>query len=438
MNGVATITTAGVGCTNNTPVANEATCTWYLPEDEVLTTGAVALPEKGATKETIEHFLHTGTQINNAIVTSAVSTSAVTLPEPICFDDGILDGTGNPTVPHTIHNLAPGSTQDCSTPPAGCCYEFGPLFGVGSLNATIDWLLPGTEHCGTLTGNVPDPRTCAVSNNIAGLTNGYDLGLLPIGFPAAALITPHSGEAAVAAAWNYSAKLNADSWPGIPGQGGWASDALTGGRPFHRVVELSQGKDSRVHDLQIGVQHDPVQLLGPHVNAAASPTCHVLPASVLRAEVIRHAAVVGNASDGATTTRYRRGCVYSATRRRRPCPSVASEFAQLDVKPPSQGSPGPEFSFGNRLLGAGGSGFLPHVPKKPPGHAPGWRARLVLDGARWRAPCPYDSGPRSSGEGRLVQADSSVTMPRRSFQLMSKLMSARPLRGRRAVLRRSV
>jgi len=219
VNGVATITTAGVGCTNNTPVANEATCTWYLPEDEVLTTGAVALPEKGATKETIEHFLHTGTQINNAIVTSAVSTSAVTLPEPICFDDGILDGTGNPTVPHTIHNLAPGSTQDCSTPPAGCCFEFGPLFGVGSLNATIDWLLPGTEHCGTLTGNVPDPRTCAVSNNIAGLTNGYDLGLLPIGFPAAALITPHSGEAAVAAAWNYSAKLKRRQLAGNPRSG---------------------------------------------------------------------------------------------------------------------------------------------------------------------------------------------------------------------------
>lgn len=172
----------------STDAASGSTVTLYMPY--VLTVQVDASATGGGAKETDETWFKTGDPINNIVAQTQIAATG-TLPFPICVN------TNPPGISCNNNQLV------------------GPIFGVGGLLTLVD-SIPGAQECSTAVIACSNPQV------------GYDLGLLPIGFPAQSQETcvsdqPGSTGAVVCAetagVWNTYPCLAANSWPGNPGQG---------------------------------------------------------------------------------------------------------------------------------------------------------------------------------------------------------------------------
>jgi hypothetical protein len=163
------------------PVVSGSSITLTMP-GQVIVQLAQNSVTKGGPGETIETWF-TATDPMANIVAQAQIAATGTLPFPVCVN--------------------------ASPPGIGCNGQqlVGPVFGVGGLLTTVD-SIPGAQQCST-------PGIACSNPQI-----GYDLGLLPIGYPAQSTQTCVSNQPAVptvsctasAGTWTTYPCLAADSW----------------------------------------------------------------------------------------------------------------------------------------------------------------------------------------------------------------------------------
>jgi hypothetical protein len=142
------------------PTTSGNSVTFHLPCNWTTNIPAPAPPEKGIARTETRTFCATGDQLKNGVVSAQVDAS-VTLPLTLCIPPSDI------TVP--VVNI---------TIPA--CSIIGPIQGVGGLLTTVDWG-PGSQVCST------PVVSCTNDDGGSGLGNGYDLGLIPVGFPGGAV-----------------------------------------------------------------------------------------------------------------------------------------------------------------------------------------------------------------------------------------------------------
>lgn len=130
------------------PSVSGTTVTFHFPYKWITNVPAPAPPEQGIARTETRTFLAPGDVVKNLVVSAQVDAS-VTLPAVVCV-------------------------------PSPGCSLIGPIQGVGGLLTTVDWA-PGRQVCST------PVASCTNDNGGSGLGNGYDLGLVPVGFPAGAV-----------------------------------------------------------------------------------------------------------------------------------------------------------------------------------------------------------------------------------------------------------
>jgi hypothetical protein len=189
---------SGVTSTISAPVINPvAGCKCidlFLPETQIIHVNANVLG--GPAKETDETWMATGDTVKNYVAQVQLA-SVGNLPFPVCVN---------------------------TNPPGISCtgaQTLGPVFGVAGLLTLVD-SFGANQECTSVNSNLPSAPPCSNGQS------GYDLGILPIGFPAQSQPTCAGNGVGGAltcvqavGTYNYYPCLSADSWSASlpPGQG---------------------------------------------------------------------------------------------------------------------------------------------------------------------------------------------------------------------------
>jgi hypothetical protein len=131
-----------------TTLTGNSSFTFYFPYTWVTKVAPPAPPEQGIARTESRTFLSIADASAINLTVSTQVSASVTLPTTVC------------------------EPVECSV--------LGPIQGVGGLLTTVDWA-PGRQVCSTAV------TSCINDDGGSGAGNGYDLGLLPVGFPAGAV-----------------------------------------------------------------------------------------------------------------------------------------------------------------------------------------------------------------------------------------------------------